>query len=129
MSAIQQVHDIEFNGGLTWPEDGRILVYLGCPLDPPPRQRMFGEALVESFAEAEAWLRGQAKHYGATLAPGGTPACTAIVQRLFDLEIPGSVRWVYDGDFAMTLGPLRGDASSWAEAEEWFAELAAASSG
>lgn len=56
MSAIQEIHDIEVNGGLAWPEEGKILVYLGCPLDPPPRTRMLGEALVGSFAEAEAWL-------------------------------------------------------------------------
>jgi hypothetical protein len=84
-SAIQQIQDIEFNGGLAWPEDGSILVYLGCPLDPPPRTRMFGEALVESFAAAEAWLRDQAMRDGASFKPAPPKGRSEpVVQRMFE---------------------------------------------
>ena len=105
MSAVQDMHDMEVNGGLAWPEGGKILVYLGCPLDPPPRTRMHGEALVGTFEEAEAWLRAWAReHYGETLSPPPTTAPGhPIVQRLFDARIPGSVYWIYDGAFGMTL--------------------------
>ena len=124
VSAIQALHNSEVNGGLAWPEHSRILVYLGCPLDPPPRQRMFGEALVASFAEAEEWLRERARHHGETLQQSREASEESIVQRLFEAGIPGSVTWVYDGAFGMTLGPHQDGASSWAEAEEWLAENA-----
>jgi hypothetical protein len=124
MSFIQALHDREFNGGLAWPEDGKILVYLGCPLDPPPRQRMFGEALVASFVEAQEWLRERARHHGETLQQTQEASEEPIVQRLFEAGIPGSVTWVYDGAFGMTLGPRQGGASSWAEAETWLSNNA-----
>jgi hypothetical protein len=122
MSAIQQMHDIEVGGGLAWPEEGKILVYLGCPLDPPPRTRMFGEVLVDSFAEAEAWLQERARvDYGVTFRPpkrGRRP----IVQQLYEGDIPGSVYWIYDSAFAVALGSGEAGAGTWAEAKAWLVE-------
>ena len=121
------MHDIEVNGGLAWPDNGKILVYLGCPLDPPPRERMFGEALVGSFAAAEAWLRSRAeKDYGVSFGPPQAEPFKPVVQRLFEAGIAGSVHWVFDGAFGVTLPGHEGGASCWAEAEAWLAEYASA---
>jgi len=69
VSVIQEIHNIEVSGGLAWPEEGKILVYLGCPLDPPPRERMFGEFYTENFTDAANWIREKAKEvFGAELA-------------------------------------------------------------
>jgi hypothetical protein len=124
MSAIQQMHDIEVGGGLAWPEEGKILVYLGCPLD-PVRMREAGEALVDSFEEAEAWLLERASQdYRLGFKRPRKNEGQPVVQRLFEAGIPGSVYWIYDGCFGMTLGPIEGGAASWAEAEAWLAEYA-----
>jgi hypothetical protein len=122
-NVIQQLHDIEVNGGISWPEDGKILVYLGCPLDPAPRTRMHGEALVNSFAEAEAWLVKRARQLlGKTFRRRKTTR-ESVVQRLYSNGIPGSAYWVYDGAFGVTLANQgAAGVTSWSEAEEWLAE-------
>jgi hypothetical protein len=126
VSAIQELHDSEVNGGLAWPEQGRILVYLGCPLDPPPHERMLGEALVDSFAEAEDWLRNKSRELcgEAFEPPARNGHAEPVVQRLFEAGISGSVYWVYDGAFGVTLADREGGVNSWAEAEAWLAEHA-----
>jgi len=118
MSPIQALHDMEINGGLAWPENGRILVYLGCPLD-EARMRERGEALVDSFGAAEAWLKARAADYGETVEPR-TGMGKPVVQRLFAAGVRGSVYWMYDGGFGMTLPDNQGGASSWREAEAWM---------
>jgi hypothetical protein len=124
MSAIQKMHDIEVGGGLAWPENGRILIYLGCPLD-PVRGREAGEAMVDSFAEAEAWLcRRLRKDYGRKAPRPERARSKPIVQRLFAAGVPGSVYWIYDSAFGVSLGDREDGVSSWAEAEAWFREQA-----
>lgn len=122
MAVIQALHDLEQNGGLAWPEDGKILVYLGCPLDPMPRMRRDGEALVDSFAEAEAWLQRRAKEIHGKRGWSNPEKGESIVQRLFEAGVPGSIYWVYDSAFGVTLGNQSDGVTSWAEAEEWLAE-------
>jgi hypothetical protein len=123
------MHDMEVNGGLAWPEEGKILVYLGCPLDPPPRTRMLGETLADSFAEAEDWLRTRAKQdYEAAFSLPRFKRIPSIIQRVFKAGIPGSVHWVYDGAFGVELGDRKAEVSSWADAEAWLAEHGAGTS-
>jgi hypothetical protein len=122
LSAVQELHDAEFNGGIAWPEQGKILVYLGCPLDPPPRQRMFGEALVGNFAEAEAWLRKRrSEAFGEAVENSRSPEpASSAIDRLFAAGVPGSVYWVYDSAFGVTLGDRKSGVTNWAEAEAWL---------
>ncbi len=118
-SAIQAIHDIEIGGGLAWPEEGNLLVYLGCPLD-AARMRERGEALVGSFAEADAWLRARAAEYGLRLDPPAEIPAMTIVDRLLAAGVPGSVYWIFDSAFGVTLEDQGEQVSSWAEAETWL---------
>jgi hypothetical protein len=122
MSVIQQMHDLELGGGLAWPEDGKILVYLGCPLD-PIRMREAGEALVGTFGEAEDWLRVKAKERFGVTFQASRKRGEAVVQRLYEARIPGSVYWIYDSAFAVTLKEHQGSVWNWTEAEAWLAKM------
>jgi hypothetical protein len=122
MSAIQALHDIEIGGGLAWPEEGKILVYLGSPFDDAARRDERGRALVGSFAEVEAWLRTRAAEHGVHLEPSTAIRSPTIVDRLLAAGVPGSVYWIFDGAFSVTVGRHGEGVSSWAEAEAWLEE-------
>jgi hypothetical protein len=115
-SAIQELHDLEVQGAIVWPVDGKIIVRLGCPLD----DKFHSEALVSNFSEAERWLRE-----AADLPPKKDPAngCS-IVDELFAAGILMSALWVYDGMFQATFASPDDTAppEDWISAESW-AEL------
>lgn len=115
-SAIQQLHDLEIQGAIGWPVDGKIIVRLGCPLD----DKFETEALVASFAEAERWLRKAAK-----IAPRSGPRSrSSVVDELFAAGMPATALWVFDRMFQATFSPPEDTtaAQKWIRAESW-AEL------
>src|SRR2546421_2256686 len=96
-SVIQRLHDSEINGGVAWPVQGLILAHFGCPLD----GIKFDEALVRTFAEAEAWFNRAAASY----FPDSTFARQErlgphrrsqpqTVDLLYEGGIPGGTYWV-----------------------------------
>jgi hypothetical protein len=115
ISAIQQLHDLEIQGAIGWPVDGKIIARIGCPLD----DRFESEALVTSFAEAEAWFRQAAK----VPEPSGSPEGLSIVDELFSAGVPATALWVYDGMFqAAFASPDDSRAvADWIGAESWAA--------
>ena len=51
-SVIQRLHDSEIHGSVSWVYDSAFTVQLGIPVE--------AEGFVESFKEAEDWLRREA---------------------------------------------------------------------
>jgi hypothetical protein len=115
-SAIQQLHDLEIQGAIGWPVDGKIIVRLGCPLD----NKFETEALVSSFAEAERWLRTAAK----VAHQKGARSKPSVVDELFAADMPATALWVFDRMFQATFAPPEDTtaAEKWIGAESW-AEL------
>ena len=112
-SAIQQLHDLEIQGAIGWPVDGKIIVRLGCPLD----EKFETEALVASFAEAERWLRKAAK-----VAPQKSARSKpSVVDELFAAGMPATALWVFDRLFQATFSPPEDTttAEKWIRAETW----------
>lgn len=116
VSAIQQLHDLEIQGAIGWPVDGKIIARLGCPLD----NRFESEALVTSFADAEAWFRQAAK----LPQSSGSPEGLSIIDELFSAGVPATALWVYDGMFQATFASPDDSraADDWIGAKSW-AEL------
>jgi hypothetical protein len=119
LSAIQQLHDAEIQGAIGWPVDGKIIARLGCPLD----DWFETEALVTSFAEAEAWFREVRQ----LPSPSGGSDQSSVVDELFTAGIPATALWIYDSMFQAAFAapddttPAVGDwidANSWAELEQ-----------
>jgi hypothetical protein len=115
VSVIQQLHDLEIQGAIGWPVEGKIIARIGCPLD----DWFESEALVTSFAEAEAWFRQAAK------LPTGSasPERVSIVDELYLACIPTTALWVYDSMFqAAFAAPDDSRAvDDWISANSWAA--------
>jgi hypothetical protein len=105
-------------------EEGKILVYLGYPLD-AVRRHECGEALVGSFDEAEGWLRERAER---RLWPEVQPprrGKQSVGQRLFEAGVPGSVYRIFDRCFGVTFEKHGGSITSWHEAKAWLEKMPA----
>ena len=115
-SAIQHLHDLERQGAIGWPFEGKIIVRLGCPLD----DKFDSEALVSSFAEAEQWLR-KAEDLPPRRQAKSMPS---VVDELFAAGVPVTALWVFDRLFQATFAPPEDTtvAEEWLRAESW-AEL------
>jgi hypothetical protein len=122
MSSIQEIHDIEIGGGLAWPRMGESS---SIPAAHSIRHHACGCTVKRcsiALTRRRAWIRDQARDkFDAAFTPT-EPRANPIVQRLSEASIPGSVYWIYDSAFGMTVGDKKGGASSFAEAEKWLAE-------
>src|SRR5262245_29027873 len=104
-SLIQRLHDGEISGGLVWPVEGLILVYLGRP----KQGRHPVEVLVQTYAEAEEILhraalqRYPASRYAQQQPQAPSPPPDALVQRLYEAGINGAVCWEYPRWFGVRL--------------------------
>ena len=77
---------------------------------------------LKRYAHPESKCEIPGKHAEKFLAMGsGRGRAKSIVQRLYEAGMPGSVHWIYDSAFGVTLRDKKGGVSSWAEAEAWFA--------
>src|SRR4051794_27136804 len=123
-SAIQQLHDLEVQGAIGWPVEAKIIVRLGCPL----KDEFESEALVRSFAEAEAWFRKARDIRYDTgeirLPPASELQRSSVVDELFTAGVPGTALWVYEGMFQATFADPSDTSAgrNWIDAESW-AEL------
>jgi len=132
---IQRLHDSEIDGALEWPIQGKIFVHLGSPVS----RDFEAEAIVDTFADAQAWLDQEAIRR----SPNGAYARSrrhqpaepqpSIVQELLDADVAGTASWYFDGAFGATLGDPTGEAprvdsdatlSSWADCERWLRDQA-----
>jgi hypothetical protein len=115
VSVIQQLHDLEIQGAIGWPVEGKIIARIGCPLD----DWFESEVLVTSFAEAEAWFRQAAKLPNRS----ASPERLSVVDELYLAGIPATALWVYDSMFQAAFVEPDDTAavSDWISAESWAA--------
>jgi hypothetical protein len=102
-------------GAIGWPVGGKIIARIGCPLD----DLFETEALVTSFAEAEAWFRQAAKLPQCS----GSPERLSIVDELFFAGVPATALWVFEGMFQAAFAPPDDSRAveEWVSAYSWAA--------